>query len=195
MTFGDPKDFAIEAYHEPSGLEWAGCGRLCIRIQGACLGDIYDNHCSIFAATDRLRELIGLRLRPQSRNTIETLWDESFAGLSDTEIFCIVDHALFTGKPSEDRPRYARFDFLTNTGEMFDATKTFILCSPDERVHILCQFRDDSLDSFTCRVETFRTDSEAYVLWFDEQVRTIAPPFFPINPFDLNEKVQDNWNC
>jgi hypothetical protein len=28
MIFGDTKDFAIEAYHEPSGPEWGGCGRL-----------------------------------------------------------------------------------------------------------------------------------------------------------------------
>ena len=105
-----------------------------------------------------------------------------------------LDHALFTGEPSEDGPRYASFDFLTNTGEMFNGTKTFIACSPDGRVHILYQFRDDTAGSGTCNVEIFRTVADAYVRWFDEQVRATAPPFFPINPFDLNEKVPDDRN-
>ena len=55
MTFGDPKDFAIEAYHEPSGPQWAGFGRMAIDIQGVRLGDIRENHCSLFHAVDRFR--------------------------------------------------------------------------------------------------------------------------------------------
>jgi hypothetical protein len=133
-------------------------------------------------------------MHPQGRHTIETLWDESLGGLSDSEIFSLVDRALFTGESSQARPRYAPFDFLTNTGEMFNDTKTFIACSPDRRVHILYQFRDDTLGSGTCSVETFRAVAGAYVRWFDEQVRTTAPPFYPINPFDLNEKVPNNRN-
>ena len=45
MTFGDSKDFAIEAYHEPSGPQWGGFGRMAIDIQGVRIGDIrvYDD--------------------------------------------------------------------------------------------------------------------------------------------------------
>jgi hypothetical protein len=183
MTFGDPRDFAIEAYHEPSGSQWGGCGRLCIHIAGICIGNIRDNHCSLFHATDRFRELT---------QRVETLWDEAFAGLSDAEVFSLIDRELYIGKPSGNGRSFSDFDFLTNTGEMFDGTKTFILGTPDGHVHVLYQFRDDTFGAGVCSVQAFRRVAQAYVGWFDEQVRTVAPPFFPINPFDLNERVPEN---
>jgi hypothetical protein len=191
MMFGQPTDFAIEAYHEPSGPEWGGCGRLCIHIQGTTLGDIRDNHCSLFQVTDRFRELVGLPMLHRYGETIETLWHESFDSLSDTEIFGLIDQARYVGEPSESGPRYDVFDFLTNTGEMFNSTKTFIACHPNGNVHILCQFRDNTFGFFACGVRSFRSAADTYVRWFDEQVRTTAPPFFPINPFDPNEFVPD----
>ncbi len=181
MTFGQPTDFAIEAYHEPYGPEYGGFGRMCIHIQGVQLGDIRENHYSLFDATDQFR---------QRYPSIETFWDESFAGLTDAEIFAALDHALYIGEES-GWERYGRFDFLTNSGEQFDDSKTFIICRPEGRVHILYQLRDDTLGSGSCSAQTFRSVAEAYVPWFDEQVRNTAPPFFPINPFDLSEVVPE----
>jgi hypothetical protein len=184
MIFGDPKDVAIEAYHEPSGPQWAGCGRLCLHVHGVQVGDIQDNHCSLFAVTDRLRHL---------SKVIKDLWAECFAGLSDAEVFRLIDRDIYSDDPpSELGSGFEDFDFLTNSAEMFDGTKTFVFCHPDGLVHILCQFRDDTFGSGSCSVETFRSVATAYIQWFDEQVRTTAPPYFPINPFDLNEKVPDN---
>ena len=76
MTFGDPKDFAIEAYHEPYGPQWGGCGRMCIHVQGVAVGDIRENHCSLFHATDRIRVVAA---------GFDSLWDDSFSGRSDEE--------------------------------------------------------------------------------------------------------------
>ena len=186
MIFGEPTEFSIEAYHEPYGPQWAGCGRMAIDVGGARLGNIRENHCSLFAAVDCLRKLSP---------TIEELWDKSFTGLSDAEIFAVVDQALYLGdNDTSDLTDYARFDFLTNTGEQFDDSKTFIVCRPDGRVHVLYQLRDDTIGSASCRVTSFRAVTDSFVGWFDQQVREIAPPYFPINPFDLNEKVPDNWN-
>ena len=176
MTFGNPKDFAIEAYHEPSGSEWGGYGRLCIHIEGARLGNIRDNHCSLFHVADRFRALPSI---------IETLWGEAFVGVSDAEVFGLIDRAQ----------SWEPFDFLTNTGEMFNGTKTFIVCRPDGRVQILYWLRNDTFGSGSCSTQSFRIVAAAFVSWFDEQVRTTAPPFFPINPFDLNEKVPDNQDA
>ena len=181
MTFGQPTDFAIEAYHEPYGPEYGGFGRMCIHIQGVQLGDIRENHCSLFDATDQFR---------QRYPSIETFWDESFAGLTDAEIFATLDHALYLGEES-GWERYGRFDFLTNSGEQFDDSKTFIICRPEGRVHILYQLRDDTLGSGSCSAQTFRSVAEAYLPWFDGQVRNTAPPFFPINPLDLSEVVPE----
>ena len=185
MTFGQPTEFAIEAYHEPNGPEWGGFGRMCIHIQGVQLGDIRENHCSLIHATDELRKLYP---------SIETLWDESFTSLTDAEIFAAVDHALDLADES-DWERYGLFDFLTNTGEQFDDAKTFIVCRPEGRVHILYRFRDASFGSASCSAQSFRSVADSYVRWFDEQVRNTAPPFFPINPFDLNETVPNTRNA
>lgn len=185
MTFGQTTDFAIEAYHEPYGPKWGGFGRMCIDIQGVRLGDIRENHCSLFHAADQFRKLSP---------SIQFLWDESFAGLSDAEIFAALDRALYLADES-DWGRYGRFDFLTSNGEQFDDSKTFIVCRPDGRVHILYhRFRDDIFGSGSCSFQTFREVADSFVRWFDEQVRTTSPPFFPINPFDPNETVPDNWN-
>lgn len=186
MIFGDPEDFAIEAYHEPSGPQYGGFGRMCIHVQGVSIGNIRDNHCSLFHATQRVREVA---------TDFESLWHDSFAGLSDAEVFGLIDREIYTGEVSESGPGYAACDFLTNTGEMFDGTKTFIIFRPPDRIHILFRLRDGTFGSASCSVPTFRRVADVYVHWFEEQVRMTAPPFFPINPFDLNEKVPDNQNA
>jgi hypothetical protein len=185
MTFGDPNDFAIEAYHEPYGPQYSGFGRMCIHIQGVPVGDIRSNHCSLFHPTDRVREVAA---------RLELLGDDSFAGVSDSEVFGLIDRGIYTGERSEDGPSYAACDFLTNTGEMFDGSKTFIIFRPPDRVHILYRLGENSVGSGSCSDQTFRAVAEAYVGWFEEQVRTTAPPFFPINPFDLSERVVDDRN-
>jgi hypothetical protein len=135
-------------------------------------------------ATGRFRELT---------RSVETLWDEAFAGLSDSEIFSLIDRELYIGEPSDTGRSFSGFDFLTNSGEMFDGTKTFIFATSGH-VHILCQFRDDIFRSGACDIQAFRSTAQAYVGWFDEQVRRVAPPFFSINPFDPNERFPENPN-
>ena len=200
MIFGQQTDFAIEAYHEPYGPQYGGYGRMCIHIQGTVIGDIRENHCSLFNAVRRFRELL---------NNVETLWDKRFEALSDAEIFCSLDRALYQDqgqsleKMNADWKELGRYDFLTGIGEGFDDAKTFIICRPGGFVHILYQLhklrgpyqhlQEDAFGSVLCRAESFRNVTETFVQWFDEQVRTTAPPFFPINPFDLNETVPDDW--
>jgi hypothetical protein len=183
MIFGNPHEFAIEAYHEPSGPRWAGCGRMCIHVAGATIGNIRDNHCSLYHATDRFRTL---------SRTVDNLWIDLFAGLEDLEVFGLIDRALYVGDDGYDYPNLTEFDFLTNTGEMFNGTKTFLFTPRNHQVHVLCRFRDDSFRAGLCPVESFRRASNEFVCWFDEQVRTVGPPYFPINPFNLSETVLDS---
>lgn len=184
MIFGDTGDFAIEAYHEPSGPQYGGFGRMCLHVQGLVLGDIRDNHCSLFHATDRIREVAA---------DVESLWNERFTGLSDLEVFDLINREIYTDEGAEDGRRFWGCDFLTGTGAMFDDSKTFVIFRGPDRLHILYCLGDDALGSVSCGMQTFRRVADAYVSWFEEQVRVIAPPFFPINPFDLNEKVPDGW--
>jgi len=187
MIFGDIKDFAIEAYHEPSGPKWGGCGRLCLHIHGVPVGNIRDNHCSLFAVTDRFRDFA---------DTIENVWHGCFDGLPDTEVFRLIDNEIYTDEPpSELSAGFLSCEFLTNSAEMFNNTKSFIFCHPSGQVHMPFQLPDHTFGSGCCSVQTFRNVVEAYIRWFDEQVQTTAPPYFPVNPFDLNEKVPDDWNA
>jgi hypothetical protein len=140
----------------------------------------------LFAVTDCFRRISG---------GIESLWAECFAGLSDAEVFRLIDRDIYSDDPPSDLGSdFGEFDFLTNSAEMFNGTKTFSFCDPAGLVHILYRFRDDTFGSGTCSVQAFRAVADAYARWFDEQVRTTAPPFFPVNPFDLDEKVPDDWN-
>ncbi|MES2739191.1 MAG: hypothetical protein V4672_22955 [Verrucomicrobiota bacterium] len=170
MIFGNSQDFAIEAYHEPSGPKWDGFGRLCLYIQGKQLGDIGSDHCSLFHVTDRFRKLSELFLEIQRDSCLGILWDESFASLSDKEIFDRVNEALFVGEPSEDSAQFSNFDFLTNTGEMFNGVKTFIACRPDGHVLILYEFGNGTFGSGSCLIEVFTAIANSYLRWFDEQI-------------------------
>jgi hypothetical protein len=166
MRFGDPTEFAIDAFHEPAGPEWAGFGRMCIYVESVALGDLSDKHCSLFHVVERFREI---------STSAEALWDDSFTGLSDPQVFAVLDDALFIGSEPQWE-RYGRFDFLTNTGEQFDGFKTFIVCSPARQVHVLWQSRDGSFGSGVCSSAAFRGVAEAFVVWFDEQVGPSRQP-------------------
>lgn len=138
-----------------------------------------------------MRRIASGRCIPVSRVCGPSLSTDYLDGLSDAEIFALID-TRYTGVPCDED--YSSCDFLTNTGEQFDDAKTFIICRPNDHVHILYQLRDDTIGSASCSASSFREVAESFVCWFDEQVRTTAPPFFPINPFDLNEKVPDDRN-
>lgn len=183
MIFGEPKDFAIEAYHEPSGPEWAGFGRICIVIQGVTLGDIRENHSSLFHAVSRIREVYPV---------IETFLDESFTGLSDAEIYAAVEHDYRVAENS-DWERF-RFYFLTFVGEPFDGFNIMVVRPPGECVRILYSLPDDTFGTAVCSVQSFKHVSESFVQWFDEQVRTTAPPFYSINSLNPNETIPDTRN-
>lgn len=160
MRFGDPTEFAIDAFHEPAGPEWAGFGRMCIYFGSTPLGELSEEHCSLFHAADRFREL---------GSAIESLWDDSFAGLADADIFSLLDDALYVGSESQWE-RYGRFNFLTGTGEQFNDFKTFIVCSPDQWVRILWQSHDGKFTSGACSTALFRDVANAFVVWFNGQI-------------------------
>lgn len=179
MIFGNPKEFAIEAYHEPSGAKWSGYGRLCIHVNGVPIGDIRDSHCSLFAISDRFREL---------SSGIDQLWDERFEGLTEMEVFRFIDEQLYIGNDFQPEQEFDQsFDFLTNAAEMFDRTKTFIYCESGNLVHVFYRLEDDKPRSEVCGIHAFKISADTFVRWFDEQVQKTGPPYFSINPFDLIE--------
>ena len=167
MLFGNPDEFAIEAYHEPQGPSWMGFGRMALHLPGVTLGRLSEEHCGLHDAAERIRGVT---------NRIRELWLPEFAGHSDAEIFALIDKELYvdygqteTGIESGLR-RYGRFDFLTNAGEQFDDIKAFILCDPKHFVHILHGDRKGVFRSSTCSLEPFVVACRTFLKWFDAEV-------------------------
>ena len=134
-----------------------------------CLVTSVKTTASLFDAVGCFRELA---------NIIGTLWDKRFLDLSDAEVFNDLDSALFQDhgqsleKMKADWNTLGKYVFLTNSGEQFDDSKTFIICRPEGFVRVLYKLRDDKFGSLSCGVMSFRTAAKAFVAWFDEQVQT-----------------------
>lgn len=160
MLFGEPSDFAVEIYHEPSSPDWIGYGRMCIFIQGIVIGKIEAEHCSLFHAVQRIGEVA---------ESLSSLWDTRFTQHTDEEIFSWLDAVLYSGEISDDvENNFHRFDFLTNRGEQFDDSKTFVLCFPADVVRILI-FKDQKFSLASCQVKTFLLVATTLGRWFNEQ--------------------------
>ncbi len=163
MLFGEPNDFAVEIYHEPSSPSWLGFGRMRIFFQGISIGEIEEQHCSLFHAVERISEVA---------KALPTLWDTRFSQHTDEEIFSWLDAILFSGEISDtDEKNIHRFDFLTNTGEQFDDSKTFIVSCPDGNVRILF-VKEGKFGSATCQASTYLSVAASLYHWFKEETST-----------------------
>lgn len=158
MIFGNPSDFAVEIYHEPSSAEWNGFGRMCIHVQGTVLGKIDKEHCSLFHAVERIGEVAK---DPTS------LWDARFTQHTNEEIFSWLDAVLYSGEISVEEGLH-RFNFLTNTGEQFDDSKAFIVRHPEGVIRILF-LTNERFGSASCLETTFLSVANDLGHWFKEQ--------------------------
>lgn len=160
MLIGDPKSFAVEIYHEPAGPQWLGFGRICVYVQGVVLGDVNEEHCSLFHPVKRICEIA---------DSLTTLWDSCFAGLTEEEVFSKLDALLYTGDLVGKPDAFYRFDFLTNTGEPFDGEKSFIYCTPEGVVNILFDENDLVLRKTSCTPIAFQSVAAELGKWFERQ--------------------------
>lgn len=125
MIFGDKKEFAIEVFHERLGENDTHVfGRMCIWVGDEMLGDLEEPACML-DVTSGFFESILVR--------ISDLSSREFSGLGDLEIYSYLDEKLYgddertAAQVSEDADRYFKYDFLTNGGESFDNSKSFIV--------------------------------------------------------------------
>lgn len=157
MLFGNTDSISIEIHHEPEGPEWIGFGRMCIYIQGLVLGDITEDHCSLFHAVERIYE-VSLQL--------DDLWDDRFIGHTPEEIFSWIDAVIYSGDIVDCQDRTERFDFLTNTGEQFDGCKSFVYCEPMGKVYVPFRNNYGTLFEPSCEKTEFRTVAGKLQHWF-----------------------------
>lgn len=159
--FGEPSAFEIECIHEPfpnpSGQVY---GRMCLRFDSDVLGDLDEPACLLSETAEHLRDVL---------NELSALNEQELFSLTDSALWELLDTALYRddartlGEVDRDALRYSRFDFLTNGGESFDKSKSFIVVN-EHRVRILF---DDARRPLVGKTVDRRVFVEALLSFFE----------------------------
>ena len=127
MLLGTKQTFAIECYHDPfPNAAKRVFGRMCVWVNGAPLGDIEEPACMLNVTEGHLSGVIA-RLEVLSDNTLDELDDQALFNFLDQALY--LDDDRTTEEVQNDADKYFKFDFLTNGGESFDRTKSFVVSS------------------------------------------------------------------
>lgn len=161
MLIGDKSVFAIECHHEPIPNE-AGrvFGRMCIWFSGQSFGDV-DESAMLNVTEGSFRAVLA---------ELDSHDEPSLVSLSPQAMFELLDRALYRGEKRsmaqivDDARRYRRFDFLTNGGESFDRTKSFIVNIGD-CVRLLLEDEDYRLHSADVPLATFVSVVAGFLNW------------------------------
>jgi|688.fasta_scaffold977595_1 hypothetical protein len=129
MLFGTKDSFGIEAQTEVDlTLPSAVWGRMRVWCQNESFGDFENPYNALYSASERFRSAL---------HAYPDLWDATFDGLEDAQIFQKFNEAIYTGTNLGIEEivvlsnRYWKFDFLTNWGEHFDPLKGFLAFDPN----------------------------------------------------------------
>jgi hypothetical protein len=168
MLIGDPKTFAIECYHDPLPNETRRVfGRMCLWVAGAALGDITEPACMLNVTEGFLQDTL---------NGLETLDDPALRTLSDREAYALLDRALYLDdersneQVSADSDRFGKFNFLTNCGESFDRTNSFIIGNRDaENLRILFEDEQGHFWSGSVAQPTFILTVRRFLAWVADE--------------------------
>jgi len=139
MLIGDRTVFAIECHHDPIQNPSRNVyGRMCMWFGAFRLGDPEEQTCMLDVTEVALRDIL---------HQLDSLDDGALVGLSPADAFAFLDNALYLdiGQSDQqiesDAARLSKFDLLTNGGESFDHTKSFVVTQGDI-VRVL--FRDEA---------------------------------------------------
>lgn len=169
MIFGDARTFAIEVHTDPGPVGTSVFGRMAVHVAGHTIGDLTEEHCGIGGPAETLRSKL---------NCFSTLWDASFEGLEDIDVFHLLDNALFIDsgqsdlRVAKDSARYSKFNFLTGAGEQFDRVKSFCIRDAAEMACVIFQVDDQPIKSARCLEGEFRSAVVSFVEWLDSQYQT-----------------------
>jgi hypothetical protein len=162
MKFGDPASFEVEAIIQPVE-RFVGFGRIRILVGDLELGDFSVERCSLHHPIEDLERLT---------NSALSQWDPSFEGLTENQIFKLLDGALFTDagqsddQVARDSERYSRFSILTNTSEHFDGFNVFAYYKAS-RVQFVARLPNNVIKSGSCLFAPMRQAISELRSWFD----------------------------
>ena len=109
-------------------------------------------------------------------NRFESLDDPVLSGLADRDAYDFLNRVLYLDddrsnkQVSKDAERFLKFDLLTNGGESFDRTKSFIVADGD-RLRLL--FQDDERGFVSAHVgrSTFVLTVRGFLAWVADEGR------------------------
>lgn len=162
MLIGDTATFAVECYHEPLPNETRRVfGRMCIWAGGHALGDINEPACMLNVTEGFLERFL---------QRIGSLRDPALSELSDRDAFDFLNRALYLDDDRSDEQisidarRFSKFDFLTNGGESFDCSKSFVT---EEDGYLRVLFEDDTEGFASARVpcDAFESAIRGFLAW------------------------------
>ena len=165
MIFGLKSDFAIEAY-----CDWIDddkkyvFGRMCCWSNGKPLGDIDEADCMLDVTAVFFESLLK-RLDQLENSVLNELSDSQLYKFIDCKIY--EDDERSIDQVISDAETYYKYDFLTNGGESFDCSKSFILVDGN-----FCRilFNDDrSKENVFTRVSKtgFISAVSDFLLWYE----------------------------
>jgi hypothetical protein len=138
---------------------------MCIWAGGHRLGDIDEPACMLNVTEVRFQSLM------QRMNSLD---DAVLRELSDRDAFEFLNRALYLDEERSDEQvtidteRFWKFDFLTNGGESFDCTKSFIVGDADH-LRILFESDRDGFASASVPRAAFTRVVQDFLTWMAAQ--------------------------
>jgi hypothetical protein len=167
MIFGNKNIYAIEVYHEPLDDTILLTGRLSLHLYSKTFGDINDEYCDLSQPYEFLLDKI---------KHLDKL-EYEFGLNNDNDIFKFLDNKLYMDEErtmeqiKNDTNFYFKFCFLTNAGEMFDRTKSFIYMDKEKIIHILYQIDDNQIICVKIDNEIFKKTTSDFIEWYEEKYK------------------------
>ena len=165
MLFGHKNEFAIEAVHECLGEDDTHVfGSMCLWVGGEMLGDLAEPSCMLGVTAGFFDSILG---------RISDLSSQEFSGLSDFDVYSKLDAAIYaddartTAQVAADSKKYFKFDFLTNGGESFDNSKSFIVVDGGFVRVLFYSFSVDRFFSHSVSIFEFKTCINQFLAWYD----------------------------
>ncbi|MHA4867807.1 hypothetical protein ACXZ1M_08900 [Duganella sp. PWIR1] len=162
--FGNPSAFAFVCQHEPIPNERGHVyGRMCIKSNEKVLGDFDEPVCMLNVTASHLEAVIS---------RLPELDTDMFVGQDDLAVWGKIDKYLYLDDErsneelANDSEQFSKFDFLTNGGESFDDSKSFII-REGSRVRILFVQGNSTVSCMSVHTDLFKETVQAFLEWIN----------------------------
>lgn len=164
---GERTAFQIHCVHEPfSGSEGRIFGRMCIWLEEDVLGDFDEPACMLNVTAGHVEDVLKW-LPMHDEPALFALTDEALWQRLDAALYGDDDRTM--EQILADARRYRRFDFLTNGGESFDHSKSFVVANAHE-VRVLFKMDDQPLVARRVNRGVFVETLEAWLSWLNGEM-------------------------